>query len=134
MRRFTRESLLEAAKSRPEGYVEAVLTAAVKQDDTHVWLTPEAFADIRERFTSPSLLQKAKNFATSAAKHIRAGMPRCTQEQIDERFAICQGCEFYKDGACQKCGCPLKRERQFISKLSWAHEKCPVGKWGPVGQ
>jgi hypothetical protein len=24
------------------------------------------------------------------------------------------------------------RERQFISKLSWANESCPVGKWGPV--
>jgi hypothetical protein len=82
------------------------------------------------RLKPPSLLQKAANFAASAAKHIKAGMPLCTQEQIDQRFAICQGCEFYKDNACLKCGCPLSREKQFISKLSWANEKCPVGKWG----
>jgi hypothetical protein len=30
------------------------------------------------------------------------------------------------------CGCPVVREKAFVSKLSWAGEKCPVGKWGPV--
>lgn len=82
----------------------------------------------------PGVARKVVNFAKSAVLHMASGMPMCTQEQIDARFSICQGCEFYKDGACQKCGCPLNREKQFISKLSWANEKCPVGKWGPVGQ
>lgn len=80
----------------------------------------------------PGLVQQAMNFAASAAKHIAAGAPRCTQEQIDARFAICQQCEHFDGKACRKCGCPVVRERQFISKLSWAGEKCPVGKWGPV--
>ena len=79
-----------------------------------------------------SALQKAANFATSAAKHLAAGAPRCTQEQIDARFAICQQCEHFDGKACGKCGCPVVRERQFLSKLSWAGEKCPAGKWGPV--
>jgi hypothetical protein len=59
-------------------------------------------------------------------------MPRCTDEQIAERFAICQGCELLSGGACSKCGCPVVREAKYISKLSWANESCPVGKWGPV--
>lgn len=80
----------------------------------------------------PSPLEKAKNFASSAARHVAAGMPRCTQEQIDARYAICQQCEHFQNGACAKCGCPLVRERQYISKLSWANEECPVGKWGQV--
>ena len=80
----------------------------------------------------PSLLTKAANFATSAARHVAAGMPQCTQEQIDARFAICQGCEHYDGKACRLCGCPVVREQAYISKLSWAGEKCPVGKWGPV--
>lgn len=80
----------------------------------------------------PSLLQKAANFATSAAKHVAAGMPQCTQEQIDARFAVCKQCEHFDGKACTKCGCPVVREKQFVSKLSWANEKCPVGKWGPV--
>lgn len=80
----------------------------------------------------PSLLQKAKNFAAAAAAHVAAGMPRCTQEQIDARFAICQQCEHFDGRACMKCGCPVVREKAFVSKLAWAGEKCPVGKWGPV--
>lgn len=80
--------------------------------------------------TAVSLTHKAVHFAASAAKHVAAGMPMATQEQIDARYAICQACEFFTGGACSKCGCPLVRERKYISKLSWAHESCPVGKWG----
>lgn len=80
----------------------------------------------------PSLLQKAANFATSAAKHVAAGMPQASQEQIDARFAICQACEHFDGRACRLCGCPVVREKAFVSKLSWAGEKCPAGKWGPV--
>lgn len=80
----------------------------------------------------PSLLTKAANFTKSAVKHVAAGMPQASQEQIDQRFAICQGCEHYDGRACRLCGCPVVREQAYISKLSWANEKCPVGKWGPV--
>jgi hypothetical protein len=77
-----------------------------------------------------SLPQKVANFATSAAKHLAAGMPRATDAQVAERFAICQACEHFDGKACRKCGCPIVREKQYISKLSWAGESCPVGKWG----
>lgn len=80
----------------------------------------------------PPLAERLRNFAASAAKHVAAGMPRATDEQIAARFAICQGCEFLAGGACSKCGCPVVREAKFISKLSWANESCPVGKWGPA--
>lgn len=80
----------------------------------------------------PPLSERVSNFFKSAASHVAAGMPRATDEQISARYAICQTCEFLLNGACSKCGCPVVRERQFISKLSWAGEKCPVGKWGPV--
>jgi hypothetical protein len=79
-----------------------------------------------------ALTQKAANFAASAAKHVAAGMPKATDEQVAARFAICQGCEHFDGKACRKCGCPVVRERKFLSKLSWAGESCPVGKWGPV--
>jgi hypothetical protein len=79
-----------------------------------------------------SFIDKVKNFTKAAVNHVTAGMPTCSDEEIGRRYAICQGCEFFKDGSCGKCGCPVVRERQYISKLSWAREKCPVGKWGPV--
>jgi hypothetical protein len=97
---------------------------AVVVSDTVVSIAPKA--------TPPSLLQRAANFATSAARHVAAGMPHATQQHIDARFAICQGCEHFDGRACRLCGCPVVREQQFVSKLSWANEKCPAGKWGPV--
>ena len=78
---------------------------------------------------APSLVQKAANFAASAARHVAAGMPQASEEEVARRFAICEGCEHFDGKACRQCGCPVVREKQFISKLSWANEKCPVGKW-----
>ena len=79
-----------------------------------------------------SWLQKAKNFATATAQHIAAGMPTASDEEILRRWTICQGCEFLKNDACSKCGCPVARDRKFVSKLAWADQSCPVGKWGPA--
>lgn len=79
-----------------------------------------------------SWIEKAKNFAVATAKHVAAGLPTCSDEEILRRHDICVGCEFYDNSSCTKCGCPVKRDRQFISKLAWADQSCPVGKWGPV--
>lgn len=79
-----------------------------------------------------SWLTKARNFATATAKHIAAGMPTASDEEILRRWTICQGCEFLKNDACSKCGCPVARDRKFVSKLAWADQSCPVGKWGPA--
>lgn len=81
---------------------------------------------------SPSLAQKAVNFAAAAAKHVAAGAPMASDEEVARRYAICQGCEHYDGKACAKCGCPVNRERAYLSKLSWADQSCPVGKWGPA--
>ncbi|HTM54977.1 MAG TPA: hypothetical protein VL175_13170 [Pirellulales bacterium] len=33
-------------------------------------------------------------------------------------------------GACSQCGCPANdRLPKFVSKLAWADQECPVGKW-----
>ena len=80
----------------------------------------------------PSLLEKAGNFASSLVKHVAAGAPRCTEEEVAARHAICVGCEYFANNTCTKCGCPLSRERTYLGKLSWANQSCPVGKWGPV--
>lgn len=78
----------------------------------------------------PSLLTKALNFTKSAVSHVAAGMPRASDAEIERRFTICQGCEHYDGQACTQCGCPVVRESRFVSKLAWANEACPVGKWG----
>jgi len=108
--------------------------AAVDRGDAKVVSSVDVDATpyTREPKPGPSLLTKAVNFATSAAAHIAAGAPRASDAEVERRFSICQGCEHYDGNACTKCGCPVVREQAYISKLSWANEKCPVGKWGPV--
>lgn len=93
--------------------------------------TPPAALDL-SRADAPSFLTKVKNFAVASAKHVAGGAPMASDAEIIRRHDICMACEFFKDNACQKCGCPLSRARKFLSKLSWAGESCPVGKWGPV--
>jgi hypothetical protein len=82
------------------------------------------------RTDAPSFLQKVRNFAVASAKHVAAGMPMASDEEIIRRHDICMGCEFMKDNACTKCGCPVKRAKEYVSKLSWADQACPIGKWG----
>lgn len=119
------------ARCVQRGYtLEEVRACIVSEDGDSIIVDETHAAYPRQKpGAGPSLLQKAKSFATSAAKHIAAGAPRCTQEQIDARFAICQGCEHFDGKACTQCGCHVVREKKFVSKLSWAGEKCPVGKW-----
>lgn len=79
--------------------------------------------------------QKAATFAKSAARHVAAGMPQATDEQVAERFAICQVCPHFSakgegQGECAKCGCGLKAVGvSGLNKLRWLGEKCPVGRW-----
>jgi hypothetical protein len=88
-------------------------------------------AETTSETDAPPFLEKARNFAASAARHVAAGMPQASEEQVAERFAVCQGCKHFDGKACRKCGCLIVRERKFLSKLSWANESCPIGKWGP---
>lgn len=80
----------------------------------------------------PGFAKKLQNFAKATAQHIAAGMPMCSEEQIIARHNICLQCEYFKDDTCSKCGCPLIRNKQFVSKLAWADQECPVGKWGKI--
>jgi len=137
--------ILEKGESIP-GYVDAVMARAAKETRSMVFLSEQDYAELRRQYghykytpkdssrtaPQPSLATKAANFAASAAKHVAAGMPQATEEQVAARFAICQACEHFDGAACRQCGCPVVRKKKFLSKLSWAGESCPVGKWGPV--
>ena len=88
----------------------------------------------------PSAAQKVANFAGAAARHLEAGRPQATDEQVAERFAICQGCELYQaksevEGVCnhRSCGCKLKQVGVTgLNQLRWADQFCPLKKWGAV--
>lgn len=87
--------------------------------------------------TPPGLPRKVFNYTKATASHFAAGRPECTNEQVAERFAICQSnkCGFFiakGDGlgqcAHQTCGCSLKRLTVSgeNSKLRWADQECPA--------
>lgn len=114
------------------GYTPEQVAACVISDDGERLTVDETSPAFPRTRSGPSLLTKATNFAASAAKHVAAGMPQASEEEVARRYAICQGCEHFDGKACRQCGCPVVREKKFLSKLSWAGESCPVGKWGPV--
>jgi len=118
------------ARCHERGYtLDEVRACIVSEDGDRITVDETHPAYPRHQKPGLTLLQRAANFASSAAKHVAAGMPQATSEEVAGRFAICQTCEHFDGKACRKCGCPVVRERKFLSKLSWANEKCPVGKW-----
>ena len=80
-----------------------------------------------------NLAVKIKNFIKALWFHIGYGLPKCSQEQINYRFKICSGCEFFDrvNTECLQCGCNISPKKKFLNKLAWADQKCPIGKWGP---
>jgi hypothetical protein len=75
---------------------------------------------------------KIKTFLKSLFFHIYAGFPKCSKQEILERFAICSGgCDMYntKDSTCMVCGCNVNQKKVFLNKLAWADQECPLGKW-----
>jgi hypothetical protein len=128
------------ARCRQRGYtLEEVRPCIASEDGDRITVDVDhpayprepkpGFVPTKPREPEVSLLQKAKNFAVSAANHVASGARLAGDEEVAMRFAICQTCEHYDGNACLKCGCPVVREKKFISKLSWANEKCPAGKW-----
>lgn len=121
------------ARCRQRGYtLDEVRSCIASQDGDQITVDETHPAYPRTAKAGVSMVQKAANFAASAARHVASGMPQAADEEVARRFAICEACEHFDGKACRQCGCPVVRERKFLSKLSWANELCPVGKWGPA--
>lgn len=56
----------------------------------------------------------------------------CSSEQIEQRLAICNTCEYFKNSSCLLCGCTIVREANYQNKLAHKDQKCPVDKWGII--
>jgi hypothetical protein len=48
-----------------------------------------------------------------------------SEQNADERFAICKECPFYVGltHQCKKCGCVMNIKTKLL------HATCPIGKW-----
>lgn len=76
-------------------------------------------------------LIKLQRFIRSLIWHIHLGLPKSTQDQINERYDICLKCDSHdsKNKVCLQCGCNINNKRIFLNKLAWADQKCPINKW-----
>lgn len=88
---------------------------------------------LKEISKGPSLLKMAGSFTSSMKDFATSGFLRVTEEQHAARMAICNGCEFWQQGArfgmgkCLKCGC--SGAKQWI-----ATSVCPIEKWGAISK
>lgn len=77
------------------------------------------------------LRHAARDFARVMASFVRDGMRTVTEEQYNQRRAICEACPEWNDaarmgaGRCRLCRC---------TRLKWEipQSKCPLDKWPPV--
>jgi uncharacterized paraquat-inducible protein A len=76
-------------------------------------------------------LSKLLRFIKALYFHIGYGLPKCTQQQIDKRYAICIECDFFdkRYSQCLQCGCNLSNKKKFLNKLAWSDQHCPINKW-----
>lgn len=81
-----------------------------------------------------SILTKLRTFVKSLLFHIKAGLPKSTQDEINTRFSICQKCEMFDNtySQCMVCGCNVNKKKIFMNKLAWADQQCPQGKWNKI--
>lgn len=94
---------------------------------------------LRRQQSGPGLIRKASNYAKATAKHIAAGRPKATDDQVAARFRVCQQCPLFlavgdgsKKGRCThvECGCSLNTVGlKGKNKLRWADQVCPDGRW-----
>ena len=74
----------------------------------------------------PSLIEQAKNIATSLAKHVLNGFQHSSRDEFLQRIEACNQCDSFdpETRRCSECGCFV------LVKTKWASEECPLGKWG----
>lgn len=63
------------------------------------------------------------DFVNNFGKWINSGAPVSSNSLWEERIAICENCEFYKNERCQKCGCFMKIKAKMLTS------SCPAEKW-----
>ena len=75
----------------------------------------------------PSVAEMGKNLiqtVVDSAKNVINGEGiSITEDQAKQRLTICEGCEFYTNTRCTKCGCYM------AVKTHLKAANCPVGKW-----
>lgn len=83
-----------------------------------------------------TLMEKAVSVAKAAADVAVNGFHPLNEQQIQERLAICQTCEYFARDHCKLCGCGLSDKVSLTNKIAHPNQQCPHNppKWGKVAQ
>jgi hypothetical protein len=84
----------------------------------------------------PGYGKRYKSLKKAHQRWVEAGKPVRSDERVAEIYdQHCSQCPLLTETkmgqACKLCGCLLSRERNFMNKLKWATEGCPLPdpKW-----
>lgn len=53
----------------------------------------------------------------------------CSEDEVSQRYSICETCEFFNNHTCEKCGCAITSAIELHNKLYWKDQHCPINKW-----
>jgi len=157
MRCFDQKAIESVIPFRKEGYLEEIERCKLPQShDGTICLDNAEVERIQKTYRTeqhtphvqiipppvpsnmPSAIQMAKNLATAVTEEAQAvlhGEEPVTQEEVDRRIGICNGCPNFtknntslpehvrKQERCTLCGCFMA----YKSRLRSQH--CPDGKW-----
>lgn len=81
-------------------------------------------------------LIRLQTFVKSLFFHVMSGLPKSNQDEINSRYFICITCDQFdkQKSQCNVCGCNITRKSQFLNKLAWADQECPLGKWTKINR
>ena len=122
-------SLLDRIESR---IVEVTPLATINTEQLRGLILVNDRSDVagnaKPDFQLPSVLIRGINFAAAMARWASTGFKLRSQDEIDERLAICQACPKLQGDTCSVCGCNCNANG-VINKLALKGQACPLGKW-----
>lgn len=80
----------------------------------------------------PPLWVRMGNFGVAVVRHLADGGQQRTPQEIARIFEQhCRRCPHFDGQRCTHahCGCQVAANVQWLNKIAWASEHCPIGKW-----
>lgn len=82
---------------------------------------------------SPLVSNNIPKSISSFAKSIpNLAQDVCSETEIEQRYNICSGCDYFKHNSCEKCGCNIVKDRNYLNKIAVKKEQCPIGLWKEI--
>jgi hypothetical protein len=128
--RIKLSTLLETAKLRPPGWLEAVLAAPAVSDGRWVTIPAHRYSALRLTYAPyrPSLIQKIRGLFREIGRWKSQGFRVAHWKTFLSRSKACKGCPFTVPvcfgllNTCGRCGCTR-------AKLWLESARCPERRW-----